>query len=155
MSDCSPFTAGLEPTLAEVARVAASLQDDWWVIGSAAIALLGIDIEVLDVDLVVSRRDAETLLAGWAAPAARPGDQDRFRATFGEHRGTPIPVQVMGGLEVSMADGWAPVHPVSRVAVDLAGGSIYIPDPDDQLALLLMFRRPQDLVRAEQLLLRP
>jgi hypothetical protein len=59
MSECSHFTAGLEPTLAEAARVGATLQDHWWIIGSAAIALTGVNIEVLDVDLVVSERDAQ------------------------------------------------------------------------------------------------
>lgn len=155
MSECSHFTAGLEPTLAEVARVGATLQDDWWVIGSAAIALTGINIEVLDVDLLVSERDAQTLLSGWAAPKTATTGQDRFRSVFGEHAATPIPIVVMGRLEVHQDDQWVPVSPTTRVRTEVAGGAVFIPDPDDLLALLLMFRRPQDLVRAEMLLLRP
>jgi hypothetical protein len=155
MSECSHFTAGLEPTLAEVARVGATLQDEWWVIGSAAIALTGVDIEVLDVDLLVSERDARTLLGGWATPTAVASDQDRFRSVAGEHAGTPIPIQVMGRLEVNVEDAWVPIAPTTRVTIDLSGGTVYTPDPDDLLALLLMFRRPQDLVRAEMLLRRP
>ncbi len=155
MSECSHFTAGLEPTLAEVARVGATLRDDWWIIGSAAIALTGVNIEVLDVDLLVSERDAQALLAGWAAPKIAMGGQDRFRAVSGEHSGTPIPIQVMGRLEINLDDQWSPVSPTTRVHIDLPGGAVCIPDPDDLLALLLMFRRPQDLVRAEMLLRRP
>jgi hypothetical protein len=155
MSECSHFTAGLEPTLAEAARVGATLQDHWWIIGSAAIALTGVNIEVLDVDLVVSERDAQALLTGWAAPGAPASGHDRFRAVSGTHAATPIPIQVMGRLEVIMDDQWVPVVPTTRLAIDRPGGTVYIPDPDDLLALLLMFRRPQDLVRAEMLLHRP
>jgi hypothetical protein len=61
----------------------------------------------------------------------------------------------MGRLEVNMDDQWVPVVPTTRLAIDRPGGTVYIPDPDDLLALLLMFRRPQDLVRAEMLLHRP
>ena len=149
------ITPGLEPTLAEAARVGSTLRDDWWIIGSAAIALTGVNIEVLDVDLLVSERDAQALLAGWAAPKTATSGQDRFRSVFGEHAGTPIPIEVMGRLEVNLDDQWVPVAPTTRVETALAGGTVYIPDPDDLLALLLMFRRPQDLVRAEMLLRRP
>jgi hypothetical protein len=148
----STFTPGLEETLAAVARMAARLQDDWWVIGSAAIALTGVDIEVLNVDLLVSERDARQLLGGWASPGVATGGQDRFRAIHGVHASTLIPIEIMGALEVKVEDQWARVTPNTREAVDLAGGRIFIPDTADQLALLLMFRRPQDLVRAEMLM---
>jgi hypothetical protein len=155
MNECSHFTTGLEPTLVEVARIAATLQDDWWVIGSAAIALTGVAIEVPHVDLLVSARDADTLLSGWAAPKTAADGRERFRSLLGEHAGTPIPIDVMGRLEVLIDDQWLPASPTTRVHVDLPGGSVFIPDPADQLALLLMFRRPQDLVRAEMLMSRP
>jgi hypothetical protein len=146
------FTPGLEETLAEVARISAQLRDDWWVIGSAAIALTGINIEVLDVDLLVSERDGRLLLDVWAAPMVATDNQDRFRSIHGVHTGTPIPIAIMGALEVKVEDRWAPVTPNTRDPVDLPAGRIFIPDTADQLALLLMFRRPQDLVRAEMLM---
>lgn len=164
MSGCSHFTAGLEETLAEVARVGAPLQDPWWVVGSAAIALVGVNIEVPHVELLVSERDAHTLLIDWAAPQPADAWQDRLRAIRGLHASTPIPIAVIGQPEVMTETGWRPVVPSTRVEVTIAGGhdtstpqarALYIPDPDDQLALLLLFRRPQDLVRAELLLLRP
>jgi hypothetical protein len=158
------LTPGLEPTLAEVSRVATRLQDPWWVIGSAAIALLGVNIEVLDVDLLLSERDARMLLADWASPVGPPEGgpyaatategQDRFRSIFGIHSSTPIPIEIMGALEVCVEDQWLPVQPTTRLQVHLPGGPICIPDAADQLALLLMFKRPQDLVRAEMLMTR-
>jgi hypothetical protein len=158
------LTPGLEPTLAEVSRVASRVQDPWWVIGSAAIALLGVNIEVLDVDLLLSERDARMLLADWASPVGPPEGgphaatategQDRFRSIFGGHSYTPIPIEIMGALEVNVEGQWFPVAPNTRQQVDLPGGTIYVPDAADQLALLLMFRRTKDLVRAEMLISR-
>jgi hypothetical protein len=132
--------------------VSARLTDEWWVIGSAAIALSGVNIEVLSVDLLVSERDARTLLEGWAAPTVAADEQDRFRSISGVHTATPIPIAVMGALEVKVETQWARIAPNTREAVDLPAGRIFIPDKADQLALLLLFRRPQDLVRAEMLM---
>lgn len=155
MDEPIPLTAGLEATLAEASRVGAGLRDAWWVIGSAAIALSGVAIEVPDVDLLVSQRDAETLLRGWATPKSSAEGGDRFRSLLGEHRGAPIPIEIMGALEVSVEGLWMPVTPTTRHRVAVGDGSVFIPDVPDQLALLLMFRRPQDLVRAEMLMRAP
>lgn len=160
----SHFTAGLEETLSEVAQVGASLHDPWWVIGSAAIALVGVDIEVPHVELLVSERDAETLVADWAPRQPADAWQDRLRAIRGQHTSTPLPIDVVGRPEVLAETGWRAVVPSTRLEVTMTSEhdatsperrTLYIPDPDDQLALLLLFRRPQDLVRAELLLLRP
>jgi hypothetical protein len=148
----SAFTPGLEDTLAEVAKIAAGFANDWWVIGSAAIALTGVNIEVLSVDLLLSERDARSMLDGWATPQTAADGQERFRSLYGVHTGTPIPIEIMGALEVNVENHWARVTPNTREAVDLPAGRIFIPDAADQLALLLMFRRPQDLVRAEMLM---
>lgn len=138
-----------------MARLGASLLDDWWIIGSAAIALTGVDIEVLDVDLLVSERDARSLIGTWARPKTSPDGADRFRSVSAEHTATPIPIALMGRLEVHNGEEWLAVRPTTRIGIDLSVGRVFIPDPDDLLALLLMFRRPQDLVRAEMLLRRP
>jgi len=152
MADCSHFSVGLEPTLAAVSSISSRLQDDWWIIGSAAIALTGIAIEVPDVELLLSERDARALLVDWAQPTSATEGQDRFRSIDGEHAVTPIPIQIMGGVEVCTGGTWVPVTPNTRERIELPGGAVYIPDAADQLALLLMFRRTRDLVRAEMLM---
>jgi hypothetical protein len=152
MSDCSHFTGGLEETLAEISRIAPRLQDDWWIIGSAAIALARVAIEVPHVDLLLSERDARSLLKDWAPAKIVAAGQERFRSVYGEHAGSLIPIEIMGGLELNVEGEWVPVTPTTRLRIELTGGPVYTPDVADQLALLLMFRRPQDLVRAEMLM---
>jgi len=152
MSECSHFTAGLEPTLAAVSSISSRLHDDWWIIGSAAIVLTGVAIEVPEVELLLSERDARALLVEWAQPTPAGEGPNHVRSIHGEHTVTPIPIQVMGGLEVYTDGAWVRVTPNTRERIELTGGTVYIPDAADQLALLLMFRRTKDLVRAEMLM---
>src|ERR1700760_3315612 len=42
-------------------------RDKWTIIGSAAAWLVGADVEVADIDVMTSVRDADTLLACWAS----------------------------------------------------------------------------------------
>ena len=51
-----------------VARDCSALADPWWVFGSAGMALVGVPgLAPPDVDLIVSERDATTLVAAWKA----------------------------------------------------------------------------------------
>ena len=59
----SAINADLAGTLDVVAASCAALQDDWWVFGGAAMALAGVpDLSPPDVDLIVSERDAQSLI---------------------------------------------------------------------------------------------
>lgn len=54
----------LAATLKVVAAGCAALRDDWWVFGGAAMALAGApDLNPPDIDLIVSERDAASLIA--------------------------------------------------------------------------------------------
>src|SRR5690242_9713312 len=63
----------LHDTLLELAAAMRAAEDDWWVIGSAAVALLGAAPgEVADVDVLLSAADARRVL-GSLGIEARPG----------------------------------------------------------------------------------
>jgi hypothetical protein len=131
-----------------VLHIAAGFKDEWWIIGSAALALIGMDVDVADVDILTSRDDAVAVAAGETTKA---DDAHRFRSVYRLIAGTPIPIEIMGGLEVCVDDVWRPVRPVTRIAVTLAEGVVFIPDGNDQLRLIRLFGRPKDLARAESL----
>jgi hypothetical protein len=123
----------------------------WCVIGSAAVRLLGAEVGVADVDVLVSRADADTLAALWAdrCDAAQvPADGDRFRSRFARYRFPGLPVELMGGLEVFGADGWQPLHIRETVCVGLAGLRVPVPSIAEQLRVLACFARPKDHQRA-------
>ena len=128
--------------------------EPWCLIGSAAALLLGADVSVADVDVLVSRADADALMALWAGRrdwAHAPADGDRFRSHFARFRFTGAAVEVMGGLQLRTAEGWQPVQPGRLVLAGLRGLAVPVPSIDDQIRLLESFGRPKDAPRVAAL----
>jgi hypothetical protein len=126
-------------------------RDAWVVIGSAAAALAGANVEVADLDLLTSVDDAGRLMTLWRErldPVYEPAAGDRFRSRFARFLFPGMPVEVMGGLELHGTDGWRPVHAGEIVQVSRAGIQVPIPSPTEQIRILESFGRPKDLQRA-------
>ncbi|WP_017461274.1 hypothetical protein [Dyella ginsengisoli] len=125
--------------------------EPWCVIGSAGALMLGADVGVADVDVLVSRTDAEALMVQWASrrdDSHVPADGDRFRSHFARFRFPGLPVEVMGDLELDAGDGWQPVSPGRLVLVGLQGLAVPVPSLDDQIRLFESFGRDKDRARA-------
>lgn len=135
----------LAATLDVVAAAAGGLADDWWLLGSAAMALVGVpDLSPPDVDLLVSERDAQRLIEAWNAEVAPPSSSDLFRSkTFAKAGVAPLPIEIMAGFEVRTDDGWRPVRPRTRLAVR----SVFVPTAAEQVEICRLFGRPKDLAR--------
>jgi len=128
--------------------------EPWCLIGSAAARLLGAEVDVADVDVLVSRADADTLAERWADrrdAAHAPADADRFRSRFARFRFPGLPVEVMGGLELDQGNGWQPVSPGRLVLAGLRGMAVPVPAPDEQIRILESFGRDKDRARAAAL----
>lgn len=138
----------LHDTLLNVAEIMTTARDSWWIIASAAAALHGADIDVADVDLLVSRRDGEALLAR-LGPTRAPAPSDRFRSDlFGRWTGTPLPVDIMAGFHVLDAGGWQQLRPATRIAVPLGDVMLPVPSIAELIEHCHLFGRPKDLARA-------
>jgi hypothetical protein len=133
-----------------LAGILADAGDDWWIIGSASVALHGADVaKVRDIDLLMSARDAEQLLK---RVRGRPRDgkpSTQFRSeVFGTWHDPPLPVEVMGGFSLNTASGWRPVHLTTRERKTLEGCDFYVPSVVELKELLRSFGRPKDVERA-------
>jgi hypothetical protein len=141
--------AGLVP----IARVC--FRDPWWVIGSAAMRLAGVDgPEPNDVDLLCSERDADALVEAWTAHRDdhyRPADDGRFRSRFARFAHLPMPLEVMGDLEVRVAGDWQPVQVASELRVEVNGHAIPVPALSEQWRILTLFGREKDLAKAARI----
>jgi hypothetical protein len=140
----------LRDTLLELAAAMRPAQEDWWVIGSAAVALLGASPgEVADVDVLLSAADARRVL-GTLGIDARPGTADAlFRsALFARWSGPPRTVEFMSGLQVSTTAGWTPVAPRTRQAIAVGEATLFTPSRRELKDILLAFGRPKDHARA-------
>jgi hypothetical protein len=138
--------------LREVAALSPSLQDPWWLIGSAAMALAGLEgLDVADIDLLVSERDAAAALSAWLIPPEPPGGNDRFCSLVYGRRPGALVIEVMAGLQVKTPRGWTAVRPQTRRPVGFGGAALYIPETPELIAICRLFGRPKDLERARAL----
>ena len=122
----------LESVLNLVARDCSALADPWWVFGSAGMALVGVPgLAPPDVDLIVSERDAATLVAAWKAAPVAAAPSPLFRSkVFAKARVAALPIEIMAGFEAFSAGSWAPVGPACallRCRVMLPGPPMYLP----------------------------
>ncbi|KQU48318.1 hypothetical protein ASG67_12560 [Sphingomonas sp. Leaf339] len=131
----------------------AGAADPWWVIGSAAVALHGADgVEVGDVDVLLSERDAPAVLARLGvADVAGAGTALFQSAVFGRWDGPPLTVEFMVGFRFCGADGWRAVRPVTRELMMVDGRAVFVPAKAELMAMLLGFGREKDLARAKAL----
>ena len=148
----SHVTPALYATLAEIVpELHVQCVEPWCLIGSAAALLAGADVSVADVDLLVSRDDAECLMALWSdrrEHVYEPAGAERFRSHFARFRFPGLPVEVMGGLELNQGDGWKPVQAGRLTLVGLNGLAVPVPSVDDQIRILESFGREKDHQRA-------
>lgn len=127
----------------------ADAQDDWWLIGSAAVWLHGSDPGgIADIDVVLSERDAEQLLEPRGIlPQTLPPHELFHSRWFARWEGTPVPVEFMAGFSI-MEDGeWKPVLPASREGKN----GLFVPSREELKSLLHRFGRGKDLQRAAAL----
>jgi hypothetical protein len=125
-------------------------RDDWWIIGSAAVALHGAEPPIVaDIDLLTGRDDALRLAALWGATPEPPGDHGLFRSAIHfEHALEGAIVDVMAELEVNGAAGWKRLEPKTRVPIPLGEAKLYAPTRSELIEILRRFGRPKDLERA-------
>jgi hypothetical protein len=136
----------LAQTLKEIAGAASALKDEWWILGSAAAALSGADIlEVRDVDLLLSERDARDLLARWSERRTEEvAASDQFRSTvFARFVDAPLPIDVFGEFEMRVRGDWRRIEPLTRER----RGDVFTPSIAEQIALLEAMDRDKDKAR--------
>jgi hypothetical protein len=127
-----------------------ALAEDWWLIGSAAMVLMGVDLPAIDdIDILTTPAGARALAARWELEPARPGPSERFDSeVFFQRADTPLAVEVMAGFRVKAAGVWTPVLPKTRVVL---AERFFGPARAELLDILALFGRPQDLERARLL----
>ena len=154
-----PNDPDLVATLQALAKVMQDTRDDWWIIGSAAVALhlcekdLGGDPgTVADVDVITSRRDLDGLYEALPLTDSPEDGKPMFLSEkFGRWSEPPLDVEFMTGLKLRVGNEWEPVQPQTRTAIALGENTLYVPDRQELIAILHGFGREKDLRRAASL----
>lgn len=135
--------------LALVAEAMADAEDDWWLVGGAAVALHGLDIAIADIDLLMSRRDIVRAIARLGIAPVEGVAIDRIRSEiWARWTAPPLAVDLMTGLQVRTGEGWIRVAPATRHAIDVDGRTLFVPARFELIDILQLFGRPKDLERA-------
>ena len=140
-------------TLALVADAAAGARHEWWIIGSAAVALHGGDVGCpKDVDLLMSAPDADGLLRRVGAEVRRGTGEGRFRSeVFGIWTKPSVPVEAFGGFWLLTEGVWRTVQLGTREAICIGDRQVFVPERKELVQLLRSFGRRKDLERAQLL----
>ncbi|MCY6379285.1 hypothetical protein [Hoeflea prorocentri] len=141
----------LAETLHAIANAAPAASGNWWIIGSGALVLSGIDIgEPHDIDLFTDRASALVFLDYWKQPVPPPQPDPHFRSDpFARIciEGL-LPIDLLADLHLHENGHWNPVRLESRIAVDWAGATVFVPSLEEQHTLFLRFGRKKDRERA-------
>ncbi|HEX9328246.1 MAG TPA: hypothetical protein VF915_17100 [Reyranella sp.] len=139
-------------TLALVAETLADAEDDWWLVGGAAVALQGLAIAIADIDVLMSRRDVVRVIARLGIAPVEGVAIDRIRSEiWARWTAPPLAVDLMAGLQVRTGARWTRVTPGTRQAITVDGRLLYVPARPELIDILRLFGRPKDLERAEGL----
>ncbi len=129
---------------------------NWWIIGSAALALSGLDVEPKDIDVFAASGVIEQARRALGV-AATPAGSDRFRSNpyFQFRPEGGLEIDFMGGLEVLAEGTWTRLHIESHTAVTIGSATLFVPGLEEQGRILRLFGRPKDLAREAQIGGRP
>ncbi|KPB00297.1 hypothetical protein [Ahrensia marina] len=126
---------------------------DWWVIGSAAIAIsTDIDIVPKDVDIVANTKSIKAFLQNAGEPLAQSVAHPLFKSFPFQRIAVEngIAVEVMGDLKLKdKTHGWQPLCIRTRQTVMFGKTTVYVPAIEEQIEILKRFGRSKDLEKVK------
>lgn len=135
-------------TLSEISDDLAKLKENWFIIGSSALILSGIDIGVDDIDLLTSTDDASFLKEIWKEKIYKtyqPKQGDMFRSNFGRFKFSEMDAEVMGNLEVNKNGIWEKLVVNQFNEISVGNLKVKIPTLKEQKRIFEYFGREKDL----------
>lgn len=147
------MTPELIRTLETVSRVMAAAEGEWWIIGSAAMAVAGMDMDPVDVDIFAASAALAPVLYALGIEALPPQGSDLFRSFPFAWLKIPgaLTIEFMGSLEICREGRWRPLSIATRQPVAIGNAELFIPRLREQAEILRLFGRDKDLNRAAQI----
>jgi hypothetical protein len=142
----------LEIGLLRLAELMKGESEPWWIIGSTAMVLSGIDyIEPDDIDVVADGAMLRRILSNAGVVEITPKPHEQFQSMpytrMKVEGGTDLEFQ--GNLALFENGVWTRLTFASRIQVSLGNVAFYIPRLDEQLQIFRRFGRAKDLRKAD------
>ena len=127
------------------------IQDDCFVIGSAALILSGVEIEnTFDIDIVTSNRDADFLRKEWKERFVDnhiSKHDNLFRSNFSRYNFDILDIEIMGNLKVYKNSVWEPLIIQDYIIFSENEIKIKLPTIKEQKRILEWFGRDKDMIK--------
>jgi len=138
-------------TLKEASHSLLLLKDNFYLIGSAALNLSGVNLdEMYDIDILVSDRDADFLRAEWRNRLIKENittDDELFSSKFARYKFSVLDIEIMGDLKVNKKGIWERLEITENESITVGNFEIKIPTLDEQKRILQLFGREKDKKR--------
>jgi hypothetical protein len=138
-------------TLDEASHSLQLLQDNFYIIGSAALSLTGTKLdEMNDIDILTSTRDAVFLGKEWGNRFIEGNtmkDDELFLSKFARYKFSVLDIEIMGELKVNKNGIWERLKITECESIATGGFEIKIPTLEEQKRILQLFGRVKDMQR--------
>lgn len=138
----------LEKSLSHLVTMMTGAREPWWIIGSTAMVLSGVEgIHPDDVDVVA---DGKMLQRIAGVPESEPKPHEKFRSN------PYTRIKVAGGMDIEFQgdlalwenNKWTQLSFCSRIETRINDILLYVPSLDEQLLIFRRFGRAKDLAKA-------
>jgi hypothetical protein len=141
----------LENGLLRLVELIDGEQEPWWIIGSTAMVLSGIEgVLPDDIDVLADGDTLRRVLAKAGVSEVAPKPHYQFRSN--PYSRIPVAggvdIEVQGDLELFEHGVWTGLKFASRVPVVLGNATLYVPGLEEQFQTFLRFGRAKDLEKA-------
>lgn len=138
-------------TLAEATEGLNLLNGDYYIIGSSAIILSGIDVGIThDIDILTNSYHSNVLRAAWNDKLVKDPpmkESGLFESDFACFQFSEMQIEVLGDLKVFKGDRWVHLDVNDYDIFNLNGLEIKIPTLTEQIRILNLFGRKKDMNR--------
>ncbi len=134
--------------LEKIVEFSKFVDDNFIVIGSSALYLLGIKIkQPADIDIFTGIETVEKFRIFWSKNLVdfQPEKEKLFRSNFAKFKFKGTIIEVMGGLQLKKENCWQNIYIADYQTVEIENTAIKIPTLNEQKRLLNLFGRPKDL----------
>lgn len=140
--------AKLNSALVIIHDLLSPISDNWVIIGTSSLYLIGYPVKPNDVDILAPADEAGLISAALKEYSFKHSilPTNKFKSLFNKYLINGVPVEVMCGLEVNTKQGWILLQDQIEQPqiVEVNGQKFRVPGKVDQISIYNLFNRPKD-----------
>jgi hypothetical protein len=140
--------AKLNSALVIIHDLLSPISDNWVIIGTSSLYLIGYPVKPNDVDILAPADEADLISAALKEYSFKHSilPNNKFKSLFNKYLINGVTVEVMCGLEVNTKHGWMLLQNQIKQPqiVEVNGQKFRVPGKADQISIYNLFNRAKD-----------